>query len=66
MINPKKATIIPAFGLHDESIQHQLSQIGLFQDSTIFVAAPDHPLAALKSIVLQKIQLKTYAFTNIR
>lgn len=46
-----------AFSLRDETGQQQLSQIDLFQDTAIFVAAPDHPLAAL-------IKVTTFEFEN--
>lgn len=34
-----------AFGLNDESCQHQLRQYTLFQGDTVFVVAPDHRLS---------------------
>lgn len=53
-----------AFSLHDESEQLQLSQIDLFNDSTIFVAAPDNPLAALKKINVCELENQSFILTE--
>jgi len=60
----EKNIIDVAFGLHDESGQQHLSQIDLFQDSTIFVAAPDHPLAALKKITVHELENQSFILTE--
>lgn len=56
----EKNIIDVAFGLHDESGQQHLSQIDLFQDSTIFVAAPDHPLTALNKITPYQLENQSF------
>lgn len=60
----EKNIIDVAFGLHDESAQQQLSQIDLFDDSTIFVAAPDHPLAFLKKITAYELENQSFILTE--
>lgn len=59
-----KNVIDVAFSLHDESGQLHLSQIDLFDDSTIFVAAPDHPLAALKKITVYDLENQSFILTE--
>ena len=56
----EKNIIDVAFSLHDESEQLQLSQMDIFHDSTIFVAAPDHPLAALKKITVGELENQAF------
>lgn len=60
----EKNIIDVAFGLHDESEQLQLSQIDLFDDTTILVAAPDHPLAALKKITVGELENQSFILTE--
>ncbi len=60
----EKNIIDVAFGFHDESEQLQLSQINLFDDTTIFVAAPDHPLAALKKITMCNLENQSFILTE--
>ncbi|MDR3594038.1 LysR family transcriptional regulator [Clostridium sp.] len=60
----EKNIIDVAFGFHDESGQQHLSQIDLFQDSAIFVAAPDHPLAALKEITAYELENQSFIITE--
>lgn len=60
----EKNIIDVAFGLHDESKQQHLSQIDLFQDSAIFVAAPDHPLTALKKITAHELENQSFILTE--
>lgn len=60
----EKNIIDVAFGLHDESRQQHLSQIDLFQDSTVFVAAPDHPLTALDKITASELQNQSFILTE--
>lgn len=60
----EKNIIDVAFNLHDESEQSQLSQIDLFDDYTIFVAAPDHPLAALKKITMHELKDQSFILSE--
>lgn len=60
----EKNIIDVAFGLHDESEQLKLSQIDLFDDTTILVAAPDHPLAALKKITVGELENQSFILTE--
>lgn len=60
----EKNIIDVAFSLHDESEQLQLSQIDLFDDSTILVAAPEHPLAALKKITVCELENQSFILTE--
>lgn len=60
----EKNIIDVAFGLHDESGQKHLSQIDIFQDSAIFVAAPDHPLAALNKITAYELENQSFILTE--
>jgi len=60
----EKNIIDVAFGLHDESECQQLSQINLFEDSTIFVAAPDHLLAPLKKITTYELENQSFILTE--
>jgi len=60
----KKNVIDVAFSLHGESEQPQLSKIDLFDDSTIFVASPDHPLAALKNITACELENQSFILTE--
>lgn len=53
-----------AFGLHDESGQQQLTQINLFQDNAVFVAAPDHPLTVLKKVTAYDFENQTFLLTE--
>ncbi|EKQ56705.1 MULTISPECIES: LysR family transcriptional regulator [unclassified Clostridium] len=62
----EKNIIDVAFGLHDESGQQHLSQIDLFQDSAIFVAAPDHPLTALKKITAYELENQSFILTEAK
>lgn len=49
-----------AFSLHDESKRKDLSQIDIFDDSTVFVAAPDHPLSALRKITMSELENQSF------
>ncbi|WPC43750.1 LysR family transcriptional regulator [Clostridium sp. JS66] len=60
----EKNIIDVAFSLHDESTQQHLSQIDLFQDSTIFVAAPDHPLTTVKKITAYELENQAFILTE--
>lgn len=60
----EKNIIDIAFSLHDESKQQQLSQMELFHDSTVFVAAPDHPLAALRKITAHELENQSFILTE--
>lgn len=52
-------TIDVAFGLNDESSQQQLRQLFLFRGNTLFIAAPDHELAAHSALKLQDLTGQT-------
>lgn len=54
-----------AFSLHDESGHTQLIQIDLFEDFTNFVAAPDHPLAALETVSVRELADQSLILTNV-
>ncbi|HEY5535237.1 MAG TPA: LysR family transcriptional regulator [Ignavibacteria bacterium] len=45
-----------AFSLHDESDNDYISQVDIFKDSTVFIAAPDHPLAALETLTIHELE----------
>lgn len=60
----EKNIIDVAFSLHDESGQQHLSQIDLFQDSAIFVSAPDHPLTAFKKITAYELENQSFILTE--
>ncbi|MFL0195026.1 LysR family transcriptional regulator [Clostridium sp. WILCCON 0269] len=45
-----------AFSLHDQSQHDYISQINIFEDSTVFIVAPDHPLADLKTITIHELE----------
>jgi DNA-binding transcriptional LysR family regulator len=60
----EKNIIDVAFSLHNESEQPHLSQIDLFDDSAICVAAPDHPLAALKKISMYELENQSFILTE--
>lgn len=45
-----------AFSLHDQSQHDYISQIDIFKDSTVFIVAPDHPLAKLKRIRIHQLE----------
>lgn len=45
-----------AFSLHDQSQHEYISQINIFKDSTVFIAAPDHPLVNLKRIKIHELE----------
>lgn len=62
----EKNIIDVAFGLHDESKHQHLSQIDLFKGSTIFVAAPDHPLASLKKITTHELENQSFILTEAK
>ncbi|AWI05650.1 LysR family transcriptional regulator [Clostridium drakei] len=53
-----------AFSLHDESKRKYLSQIDIFDDSTVFVSAPDCPLAALKKISMHELEDQAFILTE--
>lgn len=56
----EKNIIDVAFGLHDESKRKDLLQIDLFDDSTVFVAASDHPLACLGRITMSELENQSF------
>lgn len=60
----EKNLIDVAFSLHDESKRKYLSQIDIFDDSTVFVAAPDHPLSALEKITMDKLENESFILTE--
>jgi DNA-binding transcriptional LysR family regulator len=45
-----------AFSLHDESENEYISQVDIFEDSTVFIVAPDHPLAALDTLTIHELE----------
>ena len=45
-----------AFSLHDESEKEYISQYDIFQDSTVFIVAPYHPLAALETLTIHELE----------
>jgi DNA-binding transcriptional LysR family regulator len=45
-----------AFSLHDESENEYISQVDIFEDSTVFIVAPDHPLAALETLTIHELE----------
>lgn len=53
-----------AFSLRDESDKAHISQIHLFTDSSIFVAAPDHPLATLEKITICELSNQSFILTE--
>lgn len=59
----EKNAVDVAFSLHDESNRKELYQIDIFDDSTVFIAAPDHPFSTLKKINMN--QLENQAFILI-
>ena len=48
-------TIDVAFSLNNKSVQSQLRQIDLFRSETVFIASPDHELAASPLLTTQKL-----------
>lgn len=48
-----------AFGLNDESAQPQLRQVTLFHSATVFIAAPDYPLAKTHNLNLASLAGQT-------
>lgn len=56
----EKNIIDVAFSLHDESRTKDLFQIDIFDDSTVFVAAPDHPFSALKKITMSELENQSF------
>lgn len=45
-----------AFSLHDECENEYISQVDIFEDSTVFIVAPDHPLAALETLTIHELE----------
>lgn len=60
----EKNIIDVAFSFHDESEQPHLSQIDLFDDYTIFVAAPNHPMADLKKITMYELKNQSFILSE--
>lgn len=60
----EKNSVDVAFSLHDESKRKYLSQIDIFDDSTVFVSAPDYPLAALKKISMHELEDQSFILTE--
>jgi len=60
----EKNIIDVAFSFHDESEQLYLSQIDLFDDYTIFVAAPNHPMADLKKITMYELKNQSFILSE--
>lgn len=56
----EKNIIDVAFSLHDESKRKDLSQIDIFDDSTVFVASPEHPFSALKRIAMKDFENQSF------
>lgn len=49
-----------AFSLHDEIKQEYITQFDVFKNPTVFIAAPDHPLASLKSIAIEALENQSF------
>lgn len=49
-----------AFSLHDEIDKEYITQFDVFKNPTVFIAAPDHPLASLKSIEIEALQDQSF------
>lgn len=56
----EKNIIDVAFSLHDESKRKDLFQIDIFDDSTAFIAAPDHPFSSLNKITMNKLENQSF------
>lgn len=56
----EKNIIDVAFSFHDESKRKDIYQIDIFDDSTVFVAAPDHPFSNLKKITMHKLENQSF------
>ncbi|WP_243186976.1 LysR family transcriptional regulator substrate-binding protein [Clostridium muellerianum] len=56
----EKNIIDVAFNLHDESKRKDLFQIDIFDDSTIFVATPDHPFSDLEEITISQLEHQSF------
>jgi DNA-binding transcriptional LysR family regulator len=56
----EKNIIDVAFTLHDESKRKDLSQIDIFDDYTVFVAAPDHPFSTFKKITMSELENQSF------
>lgn len=56
----EKNIIDVAFSFHDESKRKDLSQIDIFDDSTVFVATPDHPFSSLKKITMSELENQSF------
>ena len=53
-----------AFSLHDESDQEYISQVDIFEDSTVFIVAPDHPLATLETITIHDLENHSFILSE--
>lgn len=56
----EKNIVDVAFSLHDESKRKDLFQIDIFDDSTVFVASPDHPFSTFKKIAMDELENQSF------
>lgn len=53
-----------AFSLQNEIDQEYITQFDVFKNPTVFIAAPDHPLASLKSVSIEALENQSFILSE--